>query len=592
MHIKKTKTKNSEIYYLCKSYRDEASNKVTSKVIEKIGTKPEIQKKIGKNKNVDKWLKEYAKERTAQEVKHKIKVDIKLDLNKKISMNQRNLFNAGFFAIQNICYEIGLDKILTRACRNSNYSKSIFQIVVCMIYNRVINAYDEINTYDYSRTFVYPPKFTKQQLYRAIDVLSENAVFIQTELYKRLKMFRARTDIFYFDRQSFIFDIEQSTVREDWIRKNDLLVDYEVVMDCEGIPVAYMLPLKYINSEPQDYQELQTRTNKDWKDSQLIIFNCDPEEELSKKLIQKFNTCIFANDQEISKLPKPYKSWIMSDDNWNMIDSTKTYNLDEVKAQLTSTQTSYFSFRKLYNSYFYKHKTIKVKNEKSGKTEEKTLVVFFNFELQKIHKDQRLEKIMSIKSRLDKAIVKNLDDVDKSLSKFLNKYSKIISENVDTKDEIKNKYTFKEDVFSYGKEFDGFYALVVDKGVYNIEEIIKVHSYRWQIHQPFEKANAEFKYTPQYLKHESSVAAHFLLCTIMVIVWRLYLTRFKEKSYSWEVADMLSTMNYLQIPGIGWVPAFKNNDIVTLINEISGLDIDYEFVSEKKMKSLYKNPFN
>ena len=55
---------------------------------------------------------------------------------------------------------------------------------------------------------------------------------------------------------------------------------------------------------------------------------------------------------------------------------------------------------------------------------------------------------------------------------------------------------------------------------------------------------------------------------------------------------MLSTLNYLQIPDIGWVPAFKNNDIVTLINEISGLDIDYEFVSEKKMKSLYKNPFN
>ena len=161
-----------------------------------------------------------------------------------------------------------------------------------------------------------------------------------------------------------------------------------------------------------------------------------------------------------------------------MVDSQSVYNLDDVKEKLTSSKSSYSTYRKYYNASFYKSKNIKAINKKTGQVENKTLIIFFNYELRQMHAEQRMSKILHIKNTIDKNIAKNLDDIDNSFTSLLNKYSKILSENKDNKDEIKRKYTFKDDVFSYGKEFDGYYALIADIGNYDIENIIKMHSSR------------------------------------------------------------------------------------------------------------------
>lgn len=588
MNIKKVKSSNHEIYYLCKSYRDNKTNKSTSKVIEKLGTKNDIQERIGKGKNVDKWLKDYAKKRTQEEKQQNKSITINFTPNKKTEKNVRRLYNVGYYAIRNMCYEIGLDSILKEVCVQSKFKGDLFQIVTCMIYNRIINAFEEINTYDYSRTFMYPPKFTKYQLYRAIDVLSKYSIYIQSSLYKKLKPISKKSDTLYFDKQSHIFDLEQFTSNDKWYRKNNLLVDYQITMNSNGIPLAFNLPNKYLNANSPDYINFQKTINKEWAKSQLIIFNYSPDEEISQKLNKKFKKTIYVEDQQISHLPNNIKSWIIDDENWNMVDNKSKYNLNDVKEKLTNTKTSFSMYRKLYNASFYKSKTIKIKNKKTNQEEEKTLIVFFNYELQKINAQERLNKILHIKHNIDKAISKNLGDIDSTLDSLLNKYSKLLSLEKDSKDEIKNKYKFKDDVFEYGKEFDGFYVLIADKGDYDIENVIKIHSSRWQIHEPFENLNSEFKYIPNYINHESSVGAHYLICTLMIAVWRMYISKFKSKSYSWEIASKLFIMDYIEIPGIGWLPAFTHDSITELINKISNFDFNYEFITSEQMKTLLK----
>ena len=48
-------------------------------------------------------------------------------------------------------------------------------------------------------------------------------------------------------------------------------------------------------------------------------------------------------------------------------------------------------------------------------------------------------------------------------------------------------------------------------------------------------------------------------------------------------------MNYLEIPGVGWLPAYEHNDITKLISDVSEMDIDYEFVTSEKMRKITKN---
>lgn len=150
-------------------------------------------------------------------------------------------------------------------------------------------------------------------------------------------------------------------------------------------------------------------------------------------------------------------------------------------------------------------------------------------------------------------------------------------------------YKINDELFAKQAKFDGFYALVSDNTNINVEEVIKIHSSRWQITSPFQKINTEFMQTPEYIKQEYAVNAHLLISTLTLIAWRELLNRLKNISYGWDVASKLREMNFLQIPGRGWIPAFTYDKLMRDIIDVCNLDFDHQLITNEEMVSIIKS---
>lgn len=68
--------------------------------------------------------------------------------------------------------------------------------------------------------------------------------------------------------------------------------------------------------------------------------------------------------------------------------------------------------------------------------------------------------------------------------------------------------------------YDGFYAVVTNlEG--NVEEILKINKRRWEIEENFRIMKNEFEARSVYVQRDDRIKAHFLICYISLLIYRL-----------------------------------------------------------------------
>ena len=70
------------------------------------------------------------------------------------------------------------------------------------------------------------------------------------------------------------------------------------------------------------------------------------------------------------------------------------------------------------------------------------------------------------------------------------------------------------------EKYDGFYAVITNLDD-NIEEILKVNRQRWEIEEIFRIMKSEFEARPVYIRSEDRIRAHFLICYLSLLIYRL-----------------------------------------------------------------------
>jgi len=115
MRVQVSKSKNSKSLYITKAVR--IDGKSTSKVVEKLGTIEEVAQKA-QGQDPYEWAKERAKLLTEQEREQKRDVLVKFAPNKQIQSQQQVSFNGGYLFLQQLYYQLGLDKICADIQKN------------------------------------------------------------------------------------------------------------------------------------------------------------------------------------------------------------------------------------------------------------------------------------------------------------------------------------------------------------------------------------------------------------------------------------------------------------------------------------------
>ena len=100
---------------------------------------------------------------------------------------------------------------------------------------------------------------------------------------------------------------------------------------------------------------------------------------------------------------------------------------------------------------------------------------------------------------------------------------------------------------------------------------------------------SEFKARPVYLSRDDRIKAHFTTCFLALTIYRYLEKRLDNKFTNHEIITGLRNMNFYSVPTEGYIPTYTRTDFTDALHEAFGFRTDYEIVSSKQMKNIFKN---
>ena len=150
------------------------------------------------------------------------------------------------------------------------------------------------------------------------------------------------------------------------------------------------------------------------------------------------------------------------------------------------------------------------------------------------------------------------------------------------------QYYLDEKKISEEAEYDGLYAVCTDLLDDEVSDILKVSEGRWQIEECFRIMKTDFSARPVYLQDENRIKAHFLICFLVLTIYRYLEKKLNYKYTCEELLDTLKAMNFAEIQEQGFIPLYKREAITDDLHDVCGFRTDFQFITKSKMRTIQK----
>ncbi len=578
MRLKITKSKNASSLYVIKDVT--VKGKRTTKIVEKLGTYDDLFKKLNGEDPIQ-WAEEYIKELNKKEHQNKQEIILKYSPTKKIKKDQQRTFNGGYLFLQKIYYELALDELCDELSKKYKFTFDLNSILSRLVYGRILFPASKSATHRQSITFIEPPNFELQHVYRALDIFAEESDFIQANLYNNsLKVSKRNTGILYYDCTNYFFEIEQEKGLKQYgfskEHRPNPIVQMGLFMDGDGIPLAFSIH-KGNTNEQATLKPLEKKILDDFKLSRFIVCTDAGLASYDNRRFNDIGDRAFITTQSIKKLKKHLKEWALNPDGWSLPDSRKLYHLSELEEMIDAMVDDHEKECWL-SKVFYKERWIKENDL------EQKLIVTFSFKYRNYQQRIRQEQILRAQKKID-------SNPSKIGEANQNDYRRFIKTTTCTDDgEIANKkiHQINMDVIAREKIYDGFYGVCTNLEA-DPSEIIRVNKRRWQIEDCFRIMKTEFKTRPVYLSKDEHIEAHFITCFISLMIYRLLEKRLNSEFSCPTIIQNLKNMNFLEAAGEGYIPAYTRNNFTDTLHETFGFRTDYQIVTNKKIKKIIRD---
>lgn len=572
MRLKVSRSKNSASLYVTKTvYENKKERTIT---VEKLGTEKELREKLN-GQDPYEWAKDYIDKLNQQEKEEKRQVIVKFKQSKLINKGEQKTYIGGYLFLQQLYHSLKLHKICKDISKRYKFSFNLDSVLSRLIYGRILFPSSKLNTYQESKTLLEQPNFEIQHVYRALEVIARESDFIQAELYKNSLAVSKRNDkILYYDCTNYYFEIEQEDGNKQYgpskENRPNPIVEMGLFMDGDGIPLAFSIHSGNTNEQ----LTLQPLEKKILEDFSLAKFVVCTDAGLSSTANRKFNNKgerSFITTQSIKKLKKHLKAWALATDGWSLdgvhgkFDIAKIEKTDELK-------------EKYKDRTFYKERWIKEDDL------EQKLIVTFSLkykEYQRYIRSRQIERASKLIESRPSSIKKHHQN---DFKRFIRK-TNITSDGEVAENEI---YSVNQDVISKEEAYDGFYAVCS-----NLEDdasaITKINHNRWKIEECFRLLKSDFRARPVYLGRDDRIKAHFTTCFLALTIYRYLEKRLKEDFTSSDIINQLRDMKFYSVPDEGYVPTYTRTDFTDALHEAFGFRTDYEIVTTKQMKKIFKD---
>ena len=569
MNLHISKSKNSESFYIAKSYV-KANGSTTSTIVRKLGTLDQLIVEHGPTRDdVLAWAKnevkleteKYKKEKEAKTVLIPFHADRQLDYEKQI------FFRGGYLFLQYIYYQMHMDKICRKLKLKYKFKYDINAILSDLIYARILEPSSKRSSFKTASEFLEKPSYGLHDVYRALDVLGTECDLIQSEVYKNSHFLGSRNDkVLYYDCSNYYFEIEQEDGSKKYGKSKEHrpnpIIQMGLFMDGDGIPLAFSL-FPGNSNEQTSLKPLEKKVLGEFG-CQKFIYCSDAG--LGSEDIRAYNHMgerAYIVTQSIKKLKKEEKEWALDPKGFKRVSDDTPVDI----TQLPEDDKGIYYKDEPYTTKKL-HQRLIIKYSPKYALYQKTI------------RDKQVERAQ-----------KMLDSGNtKKNRKNPNDPARFIGTAAATKDgEAADIHHYlDEKKIAEETQYDGLYAVCTDLLDDEVCEILKVSEGRWQIEECFRIMKTDFSARPVYLQDENRIKAHFLICFLALTIYR-YIEKKLDSKYTCEdLLDTLKAINFVEVQEQGFIPTYKRDMITDALHDACGFRTDYQFITKSKMKTIEK----
>lgn len=572
MRVNISKSKNAEQVYIIHSFRN-SNGKSTSKIYKKLGNMENLLPLHNNSREqVIAWAKEQARIATEAYEKENETINIPLNPNKIINLNVRNSFNCGYLFIQDICKQLRFDNICRNIKSRHTYEYNLESILCDLIYARILYPSSKKSSYSFAQTLLEQPKYNLHHVYRALSVLAEESDYIQAEVYKNSNFIHNRTtDVLYYDCTNYYFEIGESDELRKYGKSKEHrpnpIVEMGLFMDADGIPLAFDI-FPGNQNEQKTLKPLEQKVIKDFECSDFIYCSDAGLGSQDNKLFNDIGGRSYVITQSLKKIKKEDREIALNPTQFRKLGCNKFIDISKLDE----------SNPEIYESIYYKE--IPIESKKLSET----LIVTYS---PKYKAYQR--KIRNLQIERAKKLIENKDSLKKERRNPNDPARLIKKTSITPNGEVANNSIYELDYEAIHNEelYDGFYAVTTDIDG-DVEKIININKRRWQIEECFRIMKTEFEARPVYLQRADRIKAHFLICFLSLLVYRLLEIKLENKYTVEQIIETLRDMNVAKLENYGYHPIYTRTNLTDHLHELFGFRTDTEIIKKSKMRNIIK----
>ena len=456
-----------------------------------------------------------------------------------------NLKNIGYFFLENIYNQLGISEILRKIKSDSKIEYDLNGLTKLLVFGRILEPDSKKKTIENKEKYLFGVTTANDinQIYRSLDVLSNNSKKIQNRINTKIKnsSIGRNTSLTYYDVTNYFFEtmygdddiyeldenneivkdekgkpiIVKKGFRKKGVSKENSkgpIVQMGLFIDNNGIPVSH----KLFPGNTQDKTTFKNVLENDVDEMNLgktiIVADNGMNTQENKYLItDKKNGYIVS--KSVKKSWTQVGEWALDNNNYTEIKNTSGTIVFKYKSRINEIELTY-------------------KNDDGTKAKKKIKekeIIYWSkkhYEKEVNQNKKFIEYLEACKENPDK-----LKDKQRKSQEFID----VIDIDKKTGEVIKTQkvIVFLEEKLNKYKETMGFYSIVTSEIDEDDKEVINRYHGLSRIEDSFRIIKSDLEGRPIYVWTEERIKAHFLICFIALTIIRIIqykILKYEDKS--------------------------------------------------------------
>jgi len=541
--------------------------KVSSRNVESIGLLSELKSKYA---DPVAHFREEARKRTLEGRGER---SFALDPTKRLDPSERRKVMLGYLFPQRVYYGLGLDSAMSAVRAKSRAQFDFGRIVRDLVVGRILDPLSKQATFSLSDSFPERRDYDLHEVYRALLLLDRESDFVQARTYRGARAYAdVDTSVVYYDCTNFFFETKEEdgfrTYGKSKENRPNPIVQMGLFIDSNGIPVSMCVNPGRTN-EQVTMIPLEKKMREEFGIRKFVVCaDCG----LSGKKNLRYNSGSddrgFVVTKSLKRAKEDVRAHLMAEGGWKRAgESGRSYTIGEIDSDPSLRDAVFFHDERFRDEDGFEERIV---------TTYSVRMRDYQRSVRADQIDRAMRLVSSGKSRLGKRAGENDP-------------RRFVRETHATEDgEVCGRVLYEMDTDRIEAEmaYDGYYAVSTDLSD-PAAEIIRINRGRWEVEETFRIMKTDFDARPVYLSREACIRAHFTVCFLAMVVFRVIEQKLLKAGEAWTSSEILEAIRGCNATDRG---SFYSGEMegraIPALEKAFGLPCCFEAITKRNFQRL------